>query len=159
MRNEKRGLFVARSTSGIMGYLSPDPEEARDELSRRLGAFDGGKNYLTSMWQVSPQLTKFDRPTPSDLFMQAAGTAEAMTVEMRAKTDRGAEMFKVGRPIVDPTDTDETVIPLWPGKDETLQRHEVLTAAEAIDAFMAYYLTGVVTRPFTLRSIELWPDE
>lgn len=89
-------------------------------------------------------------------YLQAAGTAEAMIVELcrPGGTEHGAVAVrsKVGRAGVAP-DGGEVSIEL-PQFTEVIPAHEAFTAAEAVSLFEAFYRSGVIGDGHVLRPVE-----
>jgi hypothetical protein len=122
-----------------------------------LRAFDGVKNWYLLFYPL-PEGKTFEevRDRATERYIQAAGSAEAMTVEIRKP---GGEQwgvdwvrYVVGRPHEGNVPLD-VAIPL-PKGDEVVSRYEVFDADEAGELFMSYHKTGDIPDGYTLRPVE-----
>jgi hypothetical protein len=122
----------------------------------RLGSFDG-----TDVWALILSV----RAAPADAndqaavrYLQAAGTAEAMTVEIRQPGGSGwgvvSVRSKLGHPNRDPAASIVSIA--LPRSTEQLSSAELFGAQEAADLFDCYYRTGDIPAHYTLRPIEGW---
>ena len=91
-------------------------------------------------------------------FLQAGGSADAMTIEIRRSGGRqwGVESVRgvVGRSI-DGTGPLDVPIKL-PQSTQMISKSEVFDADEAADLFFAYYQTGEIPSTYTLRPVNGW---
>jgi hypothetical protein len=99
------------------------------------------------------------KQTLPSTFLQAAGTAEAMTIEWRRRDDDGVErLYTLGH---ENSHTGEpgTTIDLFGGARNTkVFADEVFPADEAGDVFFHYFQTGTVPDAYGLRELNLtWP--
>lgn len=86
--------------------------------------------------------------------MQAAGSAEAMTVEVRLPGPDGeSRLYTIGRP--EPADGTTILVPISDTRAVRVFSNEVFTANEAAVIFYPYYLTDVVSQPYVLRELDL----
>ena len=86
--------------------------------------------------------------------MQAAGSADAMTVEVRLPGPDGAShLYTVGRP--EPAEATTILIPISDDRAVRVFSNEVFTADEAAVIFYTYYLTDAVSQPYVLRELDL----
>ena len=147
----------AVTTNGrIHSELKPASGPLRDQIQGRLQRLDAGERYSLGLWALPPGVAFDDVDLDSwpQEFLQAAGSAERMTVELRMIDAGLARQFVVGRtPPADGAPTDQEVI--WDGFRETVRPAEVFTWAEAIDIFWAYYQSARVGDPWVLRELSL----
>lgn len=124
-------------------------EHHRGRISHYLASMDG-----SDPWAV---VLNAHQPAASSalLYMQAAGTAEAMMLEFccpGGDLSAGSVRSVVGRPC---TDADlleiETVLPHG---TEKIARHEVFAADEAAKLFEVFYRTDTLALGYTLRPVE-----
>lgn len=141
--------------------LSGAPQRARPVL-KRLPTLLGEPGYTTLGLWVAPEGIDFMDLTPQDLpgtFLQAAGTAEAMTIEWRRADDDGVErLYTLGHG--GPREGEPTVdIEFFGGTRTTrVYQDEVFAADEAGEIFIHYYETQRVPELYTLRTFDLtWP--
>lgn len=137
--------------------------EAKDLVSpsevvgRRLGLLDGVVRYSLSLWRP-PVGVPFDRVDLVDWpqqYVQAAGSADGMTVEVRRLGEPGRRQYVVGRAGLETSGPPVEIVIPWNGCETGVYSSEVFSAAEAAEAaevFAGYYDTGQV--PGTCR---LWP--
>jgi hypothetical protein len=92
----------------------------------------------------------------ADEYLQAAGSADKMVVEIRkpAGEQSGLEWvrFVVGHPHGDSPPRDESIA--LPDGTEKISRPELFEAQEAAELFMLYYQTGVIPAEYLLRPVE-----
>ncbi|MCD2498801.1 hypothetical protein [Microbacterium nymphoidis] len=89
-----------------------------------------------------------------ETFIQAGGSAQAMTVEARVMTSDGtARLFTVGRQ--EPVKGPPTTIWINDRAQVTVSSNEVFTAEEAAVVFLTFYLTDTVAQPYQLREFDL----
>ena len=117
---------------------------ARFGFSHVLGRMDGVEFFAYNMWH-HPEAVHFDDvdvEAHSNEFLQCAGSAEALTVELREKTENGyAHWVLSTAPITGEPDR----IITW---DEDFSTHvhqeEVFTSEQAAPLFEEYYRTGTI---------------
>lgn len=122
-----------------------------------LRAFDGVQNWYLLFYPL-PEGRSFDsvRNEATKEYIQAAGSAKAMVVEIRKPggAQWGAEWVRyvIGRPHdgVAPLDV---AIPL-PKGDQMISRAEVFDAEEAAKLFMSYHASGDIPAGYVLRPVE-----
>lgn len=122
-----------------------------------LGVLDGSEHWCILFYPLPPGKGYEDvAGTPIPVYLQAAGSADAMTVEIRKP---GGEQWGVGwvRYIVghpdDGTSPLTTAIPL-PHVIEMRSRAEIFAAEEAAQLFISYYKTGDIPAGYSLRPVE-----
>lgn len=96
------------------------------------------------------------RDQATERYIQAAGTAEAMTVEIRKPGGQQWGADWVRYTIGHPHDGDaplDVAIPL-PRGDQMISAPEVFDAEEAGQLFMAYHETGDIPAGYVLRPVE-----
>jgi hypothetical protein len=149
----------------LSGQVSIELKDTRrplqDEIRHRLQMLDGQQRYSLVFWAI-PDGVPFDRVDVDAVgeYLQCAGSAQRMTVEMRHVDDSGvAHHVVIGRP--GPADGDgaarddpDEVVP-WDGHEARVHPHEVFDAAEAGELFVSYYETGDVPASYARRPIEL----
>ena len=133
-----------------------DPDlSPRELIEQRLDLLDGAVRYSLSLWRL-PAGVPFDRvnlATWPQEYVQVAGSADGMTVEIRRAEQSGWGHYVVGRtPSEASASRDEVVIP-WDGHEARLSPSEVFSAAEAADVFAHYYDTGQVPDTLSLRPL------
>lgn len=144
-----------QSPSGMQGWVTDGYRPISDHLRLMLGHLDGDGKYTYIIWPGSdPSSTIGFRVPAIDSFMQAGGSADAMTVEVRLPgTDGESHLYTVGRP--EPADGTTTLIPISQDRAVRVFSNEVFTADEAAVIFYTYYLTDAVSQPYVLRELDL----
>lgn len=122
-----------------------------------LRAFDGMENWYLLFYPL-PEGKTFEevRDQPTEQFIQAAGRADAMTVEIRKPGGERWGAKWVRYTIGHPHDGDlplDVAIPL-PNGDQMINAAEVFDAEEAGELFMSYHRTGDIPAGYTLRPVE-----
>lgn len=89
-------------------------------------------------------------------YLQAAGSAEAMTIEycVPGGAEIGAVSVRsvVGHPHESPGEHDVDIV--LPRSVETISRHEVFTSQEAAEMFERFYRTDTIGDDYVLRAVE-----
>lgn len=122
-----------------------------------LRAFDGVENWCLLFYPL-PEGKGFEevRNQATEQYIQAAGSAEAMTVEIRKPggAQWGADWVRyvIGHPH-EGTPPLDVAIPL-PRGDQMISRPEVFDAEEAAKIFMSYHTTGDIPPGYVLRPVE-----
>lgn len=144
-----------QSPSGMQGWVTDGYRPIPDHLRLMLGHLNGGPKYTYIIWPGSdPSSTVGYRVPANDSFMQAAGSADAMTVEARLPGPDGeTHLYTVGRP--EPADGTTTLIPISDDRAVRVFSNEVFTADEAAVIFYTYYLTDAAAQPYVLRRLDL----
>ncbi|MCK2031827.1 hypothetical protein [Microbacterium sp. KSW4-4] len=148
------GPFAERTPRGQEGWIEEVFRPVPDTLRLRLEALDGLETFTYIIWRGSDptSIVGFDSK-PGGSFMQAAGSADQMTVEVRlAGPDGQTRLYTVGRP--EPADG-TTLIPISQTRAVRVLSNEVFTANEAAVIFYTYYLTDAVAQPYVLRELDL----
>ncbi|BDY27117.1 hypothetical protein MMAG44476_20332 [Mycolicibacterium mageritense DSM 44476 = CIP 104973] len=92
----------------------------------------------------------------TSLYLQAAGTADAIQIEFcrPGGADIGAVSVRsvVGHPHTGPAELDVDIV--LPRSVQTISRHEVFTAEEAAEMFERFYRTDTIGDGYVLRPVE-----
>ncbi len=153
--------MTATHAVGVNGHIWMELKESRgpvvDQIGRLLSNLDGVKNYSLILWPLPNGHNLAD--TSPDLeakeYIQAAGSAEQMTVELR-RPDAGSghDQLVVGRPDDSSTNSASTIDLQWSEYSVSVHPSEVFEAREALDLFGSYYENGSVSPKYTLRRIK-----
>lgn len=152
------GPYAETTPRGQTGWLDGARRPLPDHLRLMLGHLDGVGKYTYSIWRATnPDSIIVTRKDAGDTFLQAAGSASAMTLEIRKPgSDGKGRLYTVGRGAA----TGETTI-LIPINDERAVRvfaDEVFSADEAAAIFTQYCETGTLAEPFVFRELDLSQD-
>ncbi|APA98535.1 hypothetical protein [Nocardia seriolae] len=136
------------------------PHDTADDFKRPLQALNGDKNFSLNLSALptpkcSDAVTEADEAAIGLQYLQCAGAADALSVEIRTIVDGTPRLFILGRPgdyHGEPTVT----IPFQRGNHELhVYPAEVFTADEAAQMFYSYYRTGALEGDYHLREIDL----
>ncbi|WP_417540148.1 hypothetical protein [Microbacterium maritypicum] len=143
------------SPSGLYGFITDGYRPIPDHLRLMLGQLDGDEKCTYIIWRAAHPERRYVTPGDvTDSFMQAAGSSEGITVEVRLPGPDGeSHLYTVGRP--EPSDGTTTLIPISPTRAVRVFSNEVFTADEAAVIFYTYYLTDAVSQPYVLRELDL----
>lgn len=149
------GPFVQAANDGRIGWLADEYLSIPDRLRRTLEWLDARKDYTYEIWRgADPTDVDGFREPANDSFIQAAGSADAMTVEVRLPGPDGeSHLYTVGRP--EPAEATTTLIPISDDRAVRVFSNEIFTADEAAVIFYTYYLTDAVSQPYVLRELDL----
>lgn len=155
--SEGRRPHISQMNGRSRGALSTGLRGDREQLRFALNRMNGARFFAYSVWPAPEGANLVEAVPLSDEYIQAGGSAQAMTVEARVVAPDGSEhQFVVGKPGVDPEGEPSQVI--WMD-DRRVSVHvfanKVFTADEAADVFVAYYATAAVPEGYTLREVAL----
>ena len=126
-----------------------------DQIRFSVRRMDGAKLWAYSLWRAPDGADLLAEIPFSEEYIQCAGDAEGVTVEVRVVDEAGtAHQYTVGKPTGgDESEPTETI--RWDvGRHSTkVHPHEVFTLDEAADLFVAYYRDDRVPADHTLREI------
>ncbi len=138
-----------------MDVHSIDKGEAND-IGATLARLDGTKFYSLLLWKLPPGKSLDDVSPDEDAneYIQCAGSADRMTVEVRRLKGGTYEQFVVGRaPNGESPEKKETIH--WEKVDTVVARNEIFSADEAAELFRSYYTTGWVPSRYILRLLSI----
>ncbi len=141
------------SREALNDFFRPYP----DQLRYGLNQMDGTSFWAFSLWRAPEGANLLDKLPLSENYIQCAGSAEALTVELRVVDASGvAHQYVIGKP-GDPQAGDPSeVIPWDDGRRSTrVYPNEVFTADEAADIFYAYFLTDTIPTTYHHRELHL----
>lgn len=134
-----------------------DGGSGRLQFRGPLGVLDGGERWFLTFYPLPPG-KRFEeiRNTEVPNFLQAGGTAEKMTLDIRKP---GGEQWGVDEVRYVIGHAHEGRQPLdvaidLPSGPEMVSASEVFGAEEAADIFYAYYKTGDIPSGYVLRPVE-----
>ncbi|AYG02776.1 hypothetical protein [Gryllotalpicola protaetiae] len=147
--------FAGRSSSKLSNSFRPYDEQLR----RELGLLDGEKRFAYLLyfvpddagWPDAPgfKLSKYDQE-----YMQSAGNAEAMTIEVRRLEDDGEfHQYAIGRP---GGAADAGTVEIHYAENTlSVPRSEVFTADQAAPIYYKYFQSHAVPDGVVLRELDL----
>lgn len=145
------------SRMALIDSVRPYPEQILFSLNR----MDGSTMWAWSLWRAPEGVDLLEDLPFNDEYIQCAGTAEALTIEVRRLDPDGtAHQYTIGKPGGDLAGEPTEVIHWDEGRHSTtVYPHEVFTAEEAAVIFYTYFLTDQVSQPYTLRELDMsWPE-
>ena len=139
------------------GPLLDDFEPYPDQIRYALNQMDGTSFWAYSIWRAPEGADLLEDIPFSEDYIQCAGSAEALTVEVRTVDAEGiAHQYVVGKPSTTPAGEPSEIIPWDNGRRSTrVYPNEVFTADEAADIFYDYFLTDTVPDTYQRREIHL----
>ena len=151
--------MIATHGMTFNGHIESDVSDAmwplEQDVRRGLEIMDGERRYAYALWRQPPRDQMYLRVQGWPWsYIQSAGSAEAMTVEIRVSggMDKVAEQFVVGRPVED--QAAEPVVNIrWNGNDHIVFANEVFEVKEAGDIYWYYYQHDTVPDGYWLRQI------
>lgn len=152
-----RHTHVEQSNGVSRGPLVDSIRPYEDQIRSALGRMNGTSFWAYGLWRA-PEGSDLDRDIPlSESYLQCAGSAEALTIEVRAVDGEGvARQSVVGRSDAATSAHGDRVIRWDDGRrSTTVGTNEVFTAAQAGGVFVAYFLTDEVPERCTLRTLDL----
>ncbi len=141
------------SRGPLVDIFRPYPDQIRASVNN----MDGAKFWALSLWRAPEGADLLEDIPFSENYIQCAGSAQALTVELRAVDASGvAHQYVIGKP-GDPQAGDPSeVIPWDDGRRSTrVYPNEVFTADEAADIFYAYFLTDTIPTTYQRRELPL----
>lgn len=138
--------FAITSNGDISAELSERYRSFEDTFRAVLGALDGRELFSYSLWPMPPgaeTIVDVDMRFYPDVFLQCAGTADRMTIEVRIKYDDGlGRLFTVGRPTRRGHAGPPREEVAWADHVVRVYPNEVFEHEEASRIFLAYLETG-----------------
>ena len=146
----ERAGYASGPIAELAGELNPIGGPVSHHILNSLRTLDGEGATTYSIWRVPAGERNPTRM--GETFIQAGGSAQAMTVEARVMTSDGtARLFTVGRQ--EPVKGPPTTIWINDRAQVTVSSNEVFTAEEAAPIFLTFYLTDTVAQPYQLRAL------
>ncbi|GAA3599104.1 hypothetical protein GCM10022198_24180 [Klugiella xanthotipulae] len=142
------------SRGPLIDTVRPYPDQIRYSLNR----LDGSSAWSYSLWRTPEGADLLEDIPLSETYMQCAGAAAAMTVEVRLETSEGVfRQYVVGKPLNEHAEAPTEVISWGQREQDRTQvySNEVFTADEAAEVFYDYFLTDKVSGLYVLRELEL----
>ncbi|MFT3798346.1 hypothetical protein [Microbacterium sp.] len=141
------------SRGPLLDSFEPYPDQIRYSLNQ----MDGTSFWAYSLWRAPEGADLLEDIPFSEDYIQCAGSASALTVELRVvDADGVAHQYVIGTPGTTPTGEPSETIPWDDGRRSTrVYPNEVFTADEAADIFYAYFLTNTIPDTYQRRELHL----
>lgn len=148
---------IVQSNGNSRGPLGNRVRPYPDQIRVSLNAMDGTDFWAYSLWRAPEGADLLESIPFADDYIQSAGSAMAMTVEVRLTDAAGVErQYVVGKPDTVPEGEPSEVVRWDDGRySTTVFAGEVFTADEAAEVFYAYFLTDRVPDGYPLRELDL----
>jgi len=142
----------SRSTDPLLDYR----RGYRDELLAQLRRMNGTTRWSVALWPIPPRVRTWNgiwrKWSSAESYLQCAGTADAMVIELREHYDDGTfDHFAVVRP--EPAGSGDVVV-RWTGEEMTVPAAEAFAAEEAAEVFLAYARTLRPPAEYGLRRLD-----
>ena len=149
---------VVKYDGGVFA-ISIGSNADRSEFADPLSRLNGTKPWALTLFALPDGLdhgAMIAAGREADAYLQAGGSANAMTVQIRKpggqQWDVESVRYIVGRPHKAPEALDVPIA--LPRSVEMVGRSEVFGADEAADLFFGYYRTGNIPASYVLRPVE-----
>jgi hypothetical protein len=128
-----------------------------EQLAWALDRLDGRKHFAYSLWRLPPGLHAdgpIDYESWPDEYIQVAGTASAMTIELRTERDSRWQQFTVGRHAARKLFLRPKQMTIrWQKNSITVLENQVFDSLEAATIFLHYLEHGNVPDGYELRPV------
>lgn len=150
-----RRTHVEQLNGTSRGPLVDSIRPYADQIRFALGRMNGSSVWAYSLWRAAEDANLLEEIPFSDRYIQSAGSADAMTVEVRELDDHGdLRQYVVGRPTQVESPSPTAVISWDSGRySTTVFPHEVFAADEAAKIFYEYFRTDEVPPTYTPREL------
>ena len=150
-------MIIEETNSSVSSILRDTYRPIADQVRRMLGLLDNDEQFAWQIWWCPDDADWMFNPKPveeqySGSYLQAGGTAEKMSVELRRLEDDGEYRFFIvgrdhdlGEPLTETIDVQAAHEPRHP--------EELFTADQAAPVFMHYVEHQTVPDGYTLRLI------
>lgn len=135
------------------GELKDSIRPITEELRRAVFRLDAERWYATSLWALPPgkALDQVPHDFPVE-YIQTAGSADRLTVEIRELVDGVPVQYVIGRQASSALAATDWASVRWSDHEVPVLANEVLTAEDAFILFSAYHAgaplpSGYVRRP------------
>lgn len=150
-------MIITMSNGSVSSILQDTFRPMPDQVRRRLGLLDNDGQFAWLIWWCPDDADWMFNPEPAEeqyggSYLQAGGTGEKMSVELRRREDDGEYRFYIvgrdhdlGEPLTETIDVQAAHEPRHPA--------ELFTADQAAPVFMHYVEHQTVPDGYTLRLI------
>lgn len=146
------GLEINGRSSTSFPHPTDDPE---DKLRASFARMDGDRLFAFLLWELPAGQSFGDgRPLDPREFIQCAGSADALTVEVREEADDGSHVLSTLGRADDQGGRAEMAIQ-WRGNTKMVRRNEQWSSDDAADLFLTYWRTGALPRNISKRPVTL----
>lgn len=152
------GPYAETDPVGQTGWIDDRRRSIPDHLKMMLNHLDGEEMFTYVIWRApNPEKHFVRRRDIGDTFIQAAGSASALTVEVKQLGEDGkAHLYTVGKP--QPAGDSTVLVPISRERAVRVFDNELFTADEAAEIFDFFHGADKVPDSFTLRELDLSTD-
>lgn len=154
-------MFILKLSGRTSMELSDTYRSFEEQLQRSLELLDGDDHFSLLLFHVPdgagwPDGPGFNAADYEEEYLQSAGRAGAMVVEIRRSEDDGQfHQYAVGRPVL--ASSGPAVEINWQQNFTIVPANEVFDAHEAATIFLHYFRCRTVPKAYTLRELDLRP--
>lgn len=136
------------------GWIDENRTPVSERVRTMLNKLDGQITLTYSIWRGDdPTSIIATRNRLDYTFIQAAGSADRMTVEARLSGKNGTpHLYTIGQK--NTFSEKEILLPIGAERSVPVLENEVFDAEEATHVFKEFYLHNTVSNAFTLREIQ-----
>lgn len=148
---------ITQMNGSSRGALLDTIRPYRDQIRFSLNRMNGSSYWAYSLWRAPKDANLLHEIPLSDEYIQSAGTAERMTIEVRIVDAKGvANQYVVGKPNGTQTGNPTEEISWDNGRYAMkVYSNEVFTADEAAEVYYNYFLNNKVDTTYSLRDINV----
>ena len=152
-------MFISKYNGSISMPLTDSHRPFPAQLRRSLGDLDGNEDFAYLLYYVPddagwPDAPGYDDSKYDDEYMQSAGSADAMTIEVKRREGDGElRHYVIGRPGDDADAPDVEV--RYGSHALSVRPTEVFDADEAARVYYEYFQTRTVPDTYVLRELDL----
>lgn len=135
----------------ILGVLIDSVRSYPEQIKYSLKIMNGESFWAYGIWRAPEDADLLEDLPFTDYFIQCAGAADALTIEVSQKNSEGIlTLYTLGKPTEQKGDKVEIKLQrskavIW------VSRHEIFTAEEAASIFYQYFLDDTIPKELTLR--------
>jgi hypothetical protein len=145
----------ALTTNGRIAYeLFDRREPVLNVIRRSLDLLDAIEYYAYMLWRIPPgvDFVDVDRSRYPEEYLQCAGSASRLTVEVRRATVTGYEHLVIGKRDESSLAASTERVP-WDHYEVEVRGNEVFSASEAFEVFRRYLEGASIDEAYTLRPL------
>lgn len=157
--SRKYGPFAETTPNGQSGWIDEDRQPLMERVVSMLHKLNGYDLFTYSIWLGDDQNSIVATPKEySHSFIQAAGSSEAITVEVRlVGEDEQMHLYVIGKKAASTKNT--LTIPISQERSVEIYENEVFTVEEATEIFNYYSLHENVSSTYSLRELDLSKEQ
>lgn len=153
------GPFAETTPTGQSGWIDEARQPIAERVRSMLESLDGKSRFTYSIWRGDDPRSIVATPRKyNHSFIQAAGSRQAMTVEIRITgEDEQMHLYVVGR--AEQSSEATTPTPISAERAVRVHDNELFTARESAKLFVEFYEDETVPGSYTLRELDMSQDQ